>query len=120
MVQAKEWGRIQRHKRVRTKVSGTTDRPRVVVHRSLKHIYVQAIDDIAHKTIAALSSLDKSFLKAATKKGKKTAAEQIGKLFADRLKKKGIQKIAFDRGGYLYHGRVKNLAEAIRQNGIQF
>jgi len=120
MVQAKEWGRIQRHRRVRKKVIGSAERPRVVVHRSLKNIFVQAIDDISSKTLASLSSLDKEVAKAAPAKGKIPVSEQLGKVFADQLKKKGIQKISFDRGGYLYHGRVKALAEAIRQNGIQF
>ena len=116
----KEWGRIQRHRRVRKKITGTAERPRVAVHRSLSNIFVQAIDDIAQKTVASLSSLDKEFLKAAPKKGKITVADQLGKSFAEILKKKGVQKISFDRGGYLYHGRVKALAEAIRKNGIQF
>lgn len=120
MVQAKEWGRMQRHRRVRKKILGTAERPRVVVHRSLNHIYVQAIDDLAQKTLASFSSLDKEFLKVAPAKGKVTVADAMGKLFAEQLKKKGILTIAFDRGGYLYHGRVKSLAEAIRKNGIKF
>jgi len=120
MANIKEWGRIQRHLRVRRKVTGTAERPRVTVHRSLKNLFVQAIDDVAQKTLASLSSLDKEFVKIAPPKGKATAADQLGGLFATLLKKKGIQKISFDRGGYLYHGRVKALAEAIRKNGIQF
>jgi large subunit ribosomal protein L18 len=120
MVQAKEWGRIQRHRRVRKKVIGSAERPRVVVHRSLKNIFVQAIDDVSQKTLASLSSLDKEVAKAAPAKGKIPVSEQLGKVFAEQLKKKSIQKISFDRGGYLYHGRVKALAEAIRKNGIQF
>ncbi len=120
MVQAKEWGRIQRHSRVRKKITGSAERPRVVVHRSLKNIFVQAIDDVARKTLASLSSLDEKVAKAASKKGKIHVSEQLGELFAEQLKKKGIEKISFDRGGYLYHGRVKALAEAIRKGGIQF
>lgn len=120
MTNCKEWGRIQRHRRVRKKITGTAERPRVAVHRSLKNLNVQAIDDNAQKTLASFSSLDKEFLKVAPAKGKITVAEAMGKLFADELKKKGIQKISFDRGGYLYHGRVKALAESIRKNGIQF
>ena len=120
MVHAKEWGRIQRHRRVRKKITGSAERPRVVVHRSLKNIFVQAIDDVSQKTLASLSSLDKEVAKAASQKGKIALSEQLGKLFAEQLKKKGVQKISFDRGGYLYHGRVKALAEAIRANGIQF
>jgi len=120
MANDKEWGRIQRHRRVRKKITGTAERPRVAVHRSLKNLFVQAIDDIAQKTLVSLSSLDKEFVKVAPKKGKTTAAEQMGGLFATLLKKKGIERISFDRGGYLYHGRVKALAEAIRKGGIQF
>ena len=120
MVIAKEWGRVQRHRRVRKKIVGSSDRPRVVVHRSLKNIFVQAVDDTSAKTLASLSSLDKEVAKAASKKGKISLSEQLGKAFAEQLKKKGILKISFDRGGYLYHGRVKALAEAIRNNGIQF
>lgn len=116
----KEWGRIQRHRRVRRKVCGTAERPRVAVHRSLKHIFVQAVDDIAQKTLVSLSSSEKDLLKTAPKKGKVTMSEHLGTHFAALLKKKGIEKISFDRGGYLYHGRVKALAEAIRKNGIQF
>ncbi len=120
MAQDKELGRIKRHLRVRKKIFGTSERPRLVVHRSLKNLYVQVVDDASQKTLAAFSSQEKDFLKESKTKGKIGTAEKIGKLFADRLKKKGIQKIAFDRGGYLYHGRVKALAESLRQNGIQF
>jgi large subunit ribosomal protein L18 len=91
-----------------------------VVHRSLKNIFVQAIDDVSQKTLASLSSLDKEVAKGASKKGKILLSEKLGKAFAEQLKKKNILKISFDRGGYLYHGRVKALAEAIRSNGIQF
>jgi large subunit ribosomal protein L18 len=120
MSEDKEWGRIQRHRRIRKKITGSAERPRVVVHRSLKNLFVQAIDDVGQKTLASLSSQDKDVAKAATKKGKIHVSEQVGQMFAELLKKKGIQKISFDRGGYLYHGRVKAVAEAIRKNGIQF
>ena len=120
MVIAKEWGRVQRHRRVRKKIVGSAERPRVVVHRSLNNIFVQAIDDVSQKTLASLSSLNKDVVKAASKKGKISLSEQLGKAFAAQLKDKGLLKISFDRGGYLYHGRVKALAEAIRTSGIQF
>jgi large subunit ribosomal protein L18 len=120
MVIAKEWGRIQRHRRVRKKITGSAERPRLVVHRSLKNIFVQAIDDISQKTVASLSSLDENVAKGASEKGKISLSEQLGKAFAEQLKKKNVLKISFDRGGYLYHGRIKALAEAIRKNGIQF
>jgi large subunit ribosomal protein L18 len=116
----KEWGRIQRHRRIRKKILGTAERPRVVVHRSLNNLFVQAIDDVAQKTLASLSSMGKAAGKGASKKGKIPVSEHLGQVFAEQLKKKGIQKISFDRGGYLYHGRVKALAESIRKNGIQF
>jgi len=120
MSEDKEWGRIQRHRRIRKKIVGSADRPRVVVHRSLKNLFIQAIDDVSSTTLASLSSQDKDVAKAATQKGKIHVSEQVGQLFAELLKKKGIQKISFDRGGYLYHGRVKAVAEAIRKSGIQF
>lgn len=116
----KEWGRIQRHRRIRKKILGTAERPRVVVHRSLNNLFVQAIDDIAQKTLASVSSRDEEVAKNAPAKGKIPVAELVGKLFAEQLKKSGHVKISFDRGGYLYHGRVKALAEAIRKNGIEF
>ena len=119
-MQVKEIGRINRHQRIRKKISGTAERPRVAVHRSSGHLYVQAIDDLAQKTLAGSSSRGKGFKADNSVKGKIVAAEQLGKIFAELLKQKGIQKIAFDRGGYLYHGRVKALAEALRKNGIQF
>jgi len=120
MSNCKETGRIERHRRVRAKISGTAERPRVVVHRSLVNIYAQAIDDAAQKTLAGCSSRDASFSKQAPQKGKITVATKLGEHFAEMLKKKGIQKIAFDRGGYLYHGRVKAFADAMRKGGIQF
>ena len=120
MSEDKEWGRIQRHRRIRKKITGSAERPRVVVHRSLNNLFVQAIDDVSQKTVASLSSENKDVAKAATKKGKVHVSEQVGQMFGELLKKKGVQKISFDRGGYLYHGRVKAVAEAIRKTGIQF
>lgn len=120
MVHCKTWGRIQRHRRIRKKIFGTAERPRVAVRRSLNHLFVQAVDDGSQKTVAAFSSQSKEFLKTAPQKGKITVAVAMGKKFAEELKKKGVTKISFDRGGYLYHGRVKALAESIRQSGIQF
>lgn len=120
MMNSKEIGRIERHRRVRAKISGTAERPRVVVHRSNANIFAQAVDDASHKTLAGCSSGEKEFAKQAPAKGKVTVAEKLGERFAETLKKKGIQKIAFDRGGYLYHGRVKAFADALRKGGIQF
>ena len=107
------------HDRIRKKILGTPDRPRLNVYRSLNHIYVQLIDDLDGKTIVS----------ASTAEGKKTerpsggniaASKMVGKAIAERAKAKGITKVVFDRGGYLYHGRIKALAEAARESGLQF
>jgi len=110
--------RVRVHERIRHKVRGTGERPRLAVFRSLKHIYVQVIDDRQGQTIAAASSGEK---KAVVKGGGNVAgAKEIGKLIAERAKAKGIKKVVFDRGGYLYHGRVKALADAAREAGLEF
>jgi large subunit ribosomal protein L18 len=107
------------HERIRKKVQGTAERPRLNVYRSVNHIYVQLIDDLAGKTLIAASS-------AVGKKGQRkaggnlAAAKEIGKSIAEKAKAKGIPKVVFDRGGYLYHGRVKALADAAREGGLQF
>ena len=107
------------HERIRKKVQGTAERPRLNVYRSVNHIYVQLIDDLAGKTLIAASS-------AVGKKGQRkaggnlAAAKEIGKSIAEKAKAKGISKVVFDRGGYLYHGRVKALADAAREGGLQF
>ena len=108
------------HYRIRKHVSGTPERPRMAVFRSNKQIYVQVIDDEAGKTLAAASSNDKEL--AAQCKGKSgiEAAAIVGKAIAERAKAAGITKIAFDRGGYLFHGRVKSLADAAREGGLIF
>jgi large subunit ribosomal protein L18 len=108
-------GRI--HQRIRRKVHGTTERPRLAVFRSLKHIYAQVIDDAQGRTLAAASSTEKS---AAAGGGNLAGAREIGKVIAARAKEKGISKVVFDRGGYLYHGRVKALADAAREAGLEF
>ena len=117
---AKEIGRIKRHERIRKKILGTPERPRLSVHRSLKNMYVQIIDDTKAHTLCSFSTRDKEFDKTAPKKGKVSRSEKLGQFFAQRLKDKGIQKVAFDRGGYKYHGRVKALADSLRQAGIEF
>ena len=108
--------RLKRHKRVRAKVSGTPERPRLNVFRSEKNIYAQIIDDVAGNTLVAASSLDKEI----TGGGNKEAARAVGKLIAERAKAKGIGTVVFDRGGYLYHGRVAELAEGAREGGLEF
>jgi len=105
------------HKRIRRKVAGNTERPRLAVFRSVKHIYAQVIDDSVGHTLAAASSNERS---GAKNGGNVTGAKAVGKLLAERAKDKGVKSVVFDRGGYLYHGRVKALAEAAREGGLQF
>lgn len=112
--------RKRKHIRVRKKVSGTNVRPRLNVFRSLKNIYAQIIDDDKGNTLVAASSLDES-LKGKLKNGSnKEAAKEVGKLIAARAIQEGIDMVVFDRGGYLYHGRVKELAEGAREGGLKF
>ena len=112
----------QRKKRhIRKTLSGTGERPRVSVFRSARHIYAQAVDDTAGRTIASFSSRDREMGdKFDGYTGNKAAAEVVGKAFGERLKEKRITEIVFDRNGYLYHGRIKSLADAIRETGIKF
>jgi len=104
------------HARIREKLSGTTERPRLNVYRSLNHIYAQVIDDQKGVTIASASTLA---MKAKTG-GNVAAAKEIGKEIAERAKEKGVKKVVFDRGGFLYHGRIKALADAAREAGLEF
>jgi len=106
------------HTRIRKKVAGTPERPRLAVFRSLNHIYAQVIDDRSGATICAASSLEKGAGVAGG--GNIDAAKAIGRLIAERAKEKGVSSVVFDRGGYIYHGRVKSLAEAAREAGLQF
>jgi large subunit ribosomal protein L18 len=108
--------RLRRHRRVRAKISGTAERPRLAVYRSNRSIVAQVIDDRSGHTLAAASSLDKSLAK--TKRAEAPAA--VGKLVGERAKAAGITTVVFDRGGYLYHGRVKALADAARESGLEF
>jgi large subunit ribosomal protein L18 len=110
--------RRQVHKRIRQRLRGTVERPRLAVFRSLKHIYGQVIDDTQGRTLAAASSAEKN--SPAGNGGNIAGAKEIGRLLAQRAKEKGIQKVVFDRGGYLYHGRVKALADAAREAGLEF
>lgn len=109
--------RDRRHKRVRTKISGTAERPRLCVYRSNSHLYAQIIDDVAGNTLVSASTLDKE---VKTKKSNKEAAKEVGTLIAKRAAAKKIQTVVFDRGGYIYHGVVKELAEAAREGGLEF
>lgn len=112
--------RLRKHTRVRKKITGTQERPRLNVYRSLNHIYAQVIDDIAGNTVVAASTLDASIKDSVKFGGNKEAAKQVGKLIATKAIEKGIKQVVFDRGGYLYHGRVKELAEAAREAGLEF
>lgn len=106
--------------RIRKKVSGTSARPRLAVYRSLKNIYVQAIDDEQGRTLAQASSLDKE-LRGSTSPGSNlAAAQQVGELIAKKLKDAGVEQVVFDRGGFLFHGRIKALADAARKHGLKF
>ena len=109
--------RQRRHARVRRKISGTAECPRLCVFRSNKNIIVQVIDDVAGNTLAAASTLDKE---VKTKRANIEAAKEVGALIAKRALEKNIKNVVYDRGGYIYHGRVAALAEAARENGLQF
>jgi len=112
--------RLHIKKRIRAKIHGTAERPRLAVYKSLKHIYVQAIDDDNRITLAAASTVDKALKGKVNYGGNKEAAKKVGELIAERLLEKGIDKVVFDRGGYIYHGRVKALADAAREKGLKF
>ena len=109
--------RIRRHIRVRTKISGTAERPRLCVYRSNKNLFVQVIDDVNGVTLAQASTLDKE---VKTKHANKEAAKEVGALVAKRALEKNIKSVVYDRGGYVYHGVVKELAEAAREAGLEF
>ena len=116
----RELGRMKRHQSIRKKIFGTAERPRLTVHRSLKNLYVQVIDDMAARTLFSFSTADKVLTQDKTKKNKVAAAGKLGQFYAPKLIEKGIRKVAFDRSGCLYHGRIKALAESLRKAGIEF
>ncbi|MCA1832270.1 MAG: 50S ribosomal protein L18 [Actinomycetota bacterium] len=109
--------RVRRHRRVRKKITGTAERPRLAVFRSNKHIYAQLIDDLAGRTLVAASSVEGEIAKDGDKK---SVAGRVGKVLGERAKERGITSIVFDRGGRLYQGRVQSLAEAARETGLKF
>ena len=113
----KNTARLKRHARVRKKISGTAARPRLNVFHSTKHIYAQLIDDVAGVTLASASSMEKGFEGFG---GNKEAAKKVGMAIARKAQEKGISEIVFDRSGYIYHGRVKELAEGAREGGLKF
>jgi len=115
----KNKARLKRHLRVRKKISGTSERPRLSVFRSSKHIYAQLIDDVKGVTLVSASTVDKE-LAGAGNGGNVEAARKVGELVAKRAKENGYENVVFDRGGYLYHGRIQALADAAREAGLQF
>ena len=118
--QARTEARDKVRRRVRQRVRGAEERPRLAVYKSGRHIYAQVIDDGAGKTLAHASSLDADLRKAVSKGASRDAAGKVGVLVAERAKKAGVTRVVFDRGGYRYHGRVKALADAARQGGLEF
>lgn len=112
--------RKRRHSRIRQKLSGTAERPRLNVFRSLDHIYAQVIDDVEGKTLASASTLDKSLRSDLEGKNKADQAKLVGETIAERAKDAGIESVVFDRGGFIYHGRIKALAEGAREAGLKF
>lgn len=114
-------GREKRHKRIRKKIVGTKERPRLSIRRSINHLYAQIIDDTAAKTLISLSTLSPDLRsKLAKSTGNVQGASLLGAVLAEKCKKEGIEKVVFDRAGYLYHGRVKALADAARKGGLSF
>ena len=111
--------RAKRVRRIRKKITGTSERPRLRVFRSNKHIYAQIIDDVAGQTLVSMSTVDKGF-EPGEEKGKTSAAKKVGEMLASRAKAAGISKVTFDRGGAIYHGRVKSLSEGAREGGLEF
>lgn len=112
--------RKERHYSIRNKIVGTPERPRLNIFKSSKHIYAQVIDDATGKTIASASTLDKELIAQVAELTKTDAAKLVGKTVGERAKNKGINAVVFDRGGYLYHGRVKLLADGARESGLEF
>jgi len=119
-IEFKELQRVKRHKRVRRKIFGTPEKPRVSLHRSSKNLQCQIISDLDEKTLYTYSTLDKKFKSESVKGGTIEAAKILGKFVSNELKTKGVSKIAFDRAGYRYHGRVKAFADALREGGMNF
>jgi large subunit ribosomal protein L18 len=112
--------RVRRHARVRKRVSGTEQKPRLAVFRSLTHIYAQVIDDVARSTIVSASDIEADVMKQVKGKKKSEAATIVGGIVAQRAKEKGVTRVVFDRGGYPFHGRIRALAQAAREGGLEF
>lgn len=120
MKNKKETSRLKRHRSIRLRIRADETKPRLVVRRSLKNLFAEVIDDTRQKTLFSLSTLDKQIRQACPSAGNIKAAQLFGEAFAARAKEKGITKIVFDRAGYLYHGRIKAFADALRKGGLVF
>ena len=121
IAQERRRGREHRHSRIRKRVRGSADQPRLAVFRSLRHMYAQIIDDETARTLCAVSSLEDGIQETlSAEKARLKRSRMLGKLLAQRAKEKGISRVAFDRGGYLYHGHIKELAEGAREGGLEF
>jgi len=116
----KKIGRNKRHRRIRKKLLGSANRPRLALYKSLKNMQAQLVDDIGHKTIVAVTTTSKEFKNEMKKSGNIKAAEKLGEIMAKKAREKGIEQVKFDRGGFVYHGRIKAFAEAARKNGLKF
>lgn len=119
-IKTRREGRLIRHKRIRKKITGTAERPRLAFYRSLNALYTQVINDETGQTLLSTSTIDKEYVEKYGKRGGKSIQDAInlGKYTAEKLKNKGIEKVVFDRGGFLYHGKVKAFAESLRENGL--
>jgi large subunit ribosomal protein L18 len=119
-VKTREQRRERRHRRVRAKVHGTAERPRLVVHRSINHVEGQVVDDVSGRTLVGLSTLDAALREKRGELNKTEASHAAGKALAEKAREMGVTKVVFDRGGYVYHGRVKAFAEGAREGGLDF
>ena len=119
-VKTREQRRVRRHRRVRAKVHGSAERPRLVVHRSINHVEGQVVDDVAGRTLTGLSTLDAGLREKRGEMNKTEASRAAGKALAEKAREMGVTKVVFDRGGYVYHGRVKAFAEGAREGGLDF
>jgi large subunit ribosomal protein L18 len=119
-VKTREQRRARRHRRVRAKVHGTGQRPRLVIHRSINHVEGQVVDDVAGRTLVGLSTLDATLREKRGEMNKTEASRAAGKALAEKARELGVTKVVFDRGGYVYHGRVKAFAEGAREGGLDF
>jgi len=120
MIKKKEALRLKRHRTIRLRMQGTAEKPRVLVHRSLNNLWAEVINDVENKVLFSLSTMDKALKQKCPVAGNVKAADSFGQAFAQQAKAKGISKVIFDRAGYLYHGRIKAFADALRKGGLEF